>query len=325
MIIGNDEIIKIKGLKTYFYTEDGVVKAVDGVDFDIRKGETMGLVGESACGKTVTSLSIMRLVESPPGKIEEGEVFYKGENLLKISQKRMRKVRGNEISMIFQEPMTSLNPVFTIGRQLSEVLILHQNMSKNEALDKSEEMIKLVGIPRAREILKGYSHELSGGMRQRAMIAMALSCNPGLLIADEPTTALDVTIQAQILELIKSLQDSIGMAVLFITHDLGVIAEVSDRVAVMYAGKIQEFGTVEEIFLEHVHPYTEGLLKSIPMLNVRKKKLDVIEGGVPDPLNFPPGCKFNPRCRYKIDKCEKEEPELLKIKPGHLLRCWVKA
>lgn len=325
MIIGNDEIIKIKGLKTYFHTDDGVVKAVDGVDFDIRKGETMGLVGESACGKTVTSLSIMRLVESPPGKIEEGEVLYKGENLLKISQKRMRKVRGNEISMIFQEPMTSLNPVFTIGRQLSEVLILHQNMSKNEALDKSEEMIKLVGIPRAREILKGYSHELSGGMRQRAMIAMALSCNPSLLIADEPTTALDVTIQAQILELIKSLQDSIEMAVLFITHDLGVIAEVSDRVAVMYAGKIQEFGTVEEIFLEHVHPYTEGLLKSIPMLNVRKKKLDVIEGGVPDPLNFPPGCKFNPRCRYKIDKCEKEEPELLKIKPGHLLRCWVKA
>ncbi len=242
MIIGNDEIIKIKGLKTYFHTDDGVVKAVDGVDFDIRKGETMGLVGESACGKTVTSLSIMRLVESPPGKIEEGEVLYKGENLLKISQKRMRKVRGNEISMIFQEPMTSLNPVFTIGRQLSEVLILHQNMSKNEALDKSEEMIKLVGIPRAREILKGYSHELSGGMRQRAMIAMALSCNPSLLIADEPTTALDVTIQAQILELIKSLQDSIGTAVLFITHDLGVIAEVSDRVAVMYAGKIQEFG-----------------------------------------------------------------------------------
>ncbi len=324
MIIGNDEIIKIKGLKTYFHTDDGVVKAVDGVDFDIRKGETMGLVGESACGKTVTALSIMRLVESPPGEIEEGEVLYKGENLLKISQKRMRKVRGNEISMIFQEPMTSLNPVFTIGRQLSEVLILHQNMSKNEALDKSEEMIKLVGIPRPRGILKGYSHELSGGMRQRAMIAMALSCNPGLLIADEPTTALDVTIQAQILELIKSLQESIGMTVLFITHDLGVIAEVSDRVAVMYAGKIQEFGTVEEIFLEHVHPYTEGLLKSIPMLNVRKKKLDVIEGGVPDPLNFPPGCKFNPRCKYKIGKCEKEEPKLLEIKPGHLVRCWVK-
>jgi len=325
MIIGNDEIIKIKGLKTYFHTDDGVVKAVDGVDFDIRKGETMGFVGESACGKTVTALSIMRLVESPPGKIEEGEVLYKGENLLKISQEKMRKVRGNEISMIFQEPMTSLNPVFTVGRQLTEVLILHQNMSKKEALDKSEEMIKLVGIPRPREILKGYPHELSGGMRQRAMIAMALSCKPGLLIADEPTTALDVTIQAQILELIKSLQESIGMSVLFITHDLGVIAEVSDRVAVMYAGKIQESGTSEEIFIEHIHPYTEGLLKSIPMLNVRKKKLDVIEGSVPDPINFPPGCKFNPRCKYKIDKCEKEEPELIEIKPGHLVRCWVKA
>ncbi|MFH1583924.1 MAG: ABC transporter ATP-binding protein [Actinomycetota bacterium] len=325
MIIGNDEIIKIKGLKTYFHTDDGVVKAVDGVDFDIRKGETMGLVGESACGKTVTSLSIMRLVESPPGKIEEGEVLYKGENLLKISQEKMRKVRGNEISMIFQEPMTSLNPVFTIGKQLSEVLMLHQNMTEKEALDKSEEMIKLVGIPRPREILKGYPHELSGGMRQRVMIAMALSCKPGLLIADEPTTALDVTIQAQILELIKGLQESIGMAVLFITHDLGVIAEVSDRVAVMYAGKIQESGTSEEIFIEHIHPYTEGLLKSIPMLNVRKKKLDVIEGSVPDPINFPPGCKFNPRCKYKIDKCEKEDPELIEIKPGHLVRCWVKA
>ncbi|MBU2598412.1 MAG: ABC transporter ATP-binding protein [Actinobacteria bacterium] len=324
MIIGNDEIIKIKGLKTYFHTDDGVVKAVDGVDFDIRKGETMGLVGESACGKTVTSFSIMRLVESPPGKIEEGEVLYKGENLLKISQEKMRKVRGNEISMIFQEPMTSLNPVFTIGKQLSEVLILHQNMTEKEALDKSEEMIKLVGIPRPREILKGYPHELSGGMRQRVMIAMALSCKPGLLIADEPTTALDVTIQAQILELIKGLQESIGMAVLFITHDLGVIAEVSDRVAVMYAGKIQESGTSEEIFIEHIHPYTEGLLKSIPMLNVRKKKLDVIEGSVPDPINFPPGCKFHPRCKYKIDKCEKEEPELLEIKPGHFVRCWVK-
>lgn len=324
MIIGNDEIIKIKGLKTYFHTDDGVVKAVDGVDFDIRKGETMGLVGESACGKTVTSLSIMRLVESPPGKIEEGEVLYKGENLLKISEEKMRKVRGNEISMIFQEPMTSLNPVFTIGNQLTEVLVLHQNMTEKEALDKSEEMIKLVGIPRPREILKGYPHELSGGMRQRAMIAMALLCKPGLLIADEPTTALDVTIQAQILELIKSLQESIGIAVLFITHDLGVIAEVSDRVAVMYAGKIQESGTSEEIFIEHIHPYTEGLLKSIPMLNVRKKKLDVIEGSVPDPINFPPGCKFNPRCKYKIDKCEKEEPELIEIKPGHLVRCWVK-
>lgn len=325
MILGNDEIIKIKGLKTYFHTDDGVVKAVDGVDFDIRKGETMGLVGESACGKTVTALSIMRLVESPPGKIEEGEVLYKGENLLKISQEKMRKVRGNEISMIFQEPMTSLNPVFTIGRQLTEVLILHQDMNKKEALNKSEVMIKLVGIPRPREILGGYPHELSGGMRQRAMIAMALSCNPGLLIADEPTTALDVTIQAQILELIKGLQESIGMSVLFITHDLGVIAEVADRVAVMYAGKIQEFGTVEEIFLEHIHPYTEGLLNSIPMLNVRKKKLDVIEGNVPDPINFPPGCKFNPRCKYKIDKCEKEEPELIEIKPGHLVRCWIKA
>jgi len=325
MILGNDEILKVKGLKTYFHTDDGVVKAVDGVDFDIRKGETMGLVGESACGKSVTSLSIIRLVESPPGKIEEGEIFYKGENLLKISEEKMRTVRGNEISMIFQEPMTSLNPVFTIGRQLTEVLILHQNMSEKKALDKSEEMIKLVGIPRPREILKGYPHELSGGMRQRVMIAMALSCNPGLLIADEPTTALDVTIQAQILELMKSLQDSIGMTVLFITHDLGVIAEVSDRVAVMYAGKIQEFGTAEEIFIKHIHPYTEGLLKSIPMLNIRKKKLDVIEGSVPDPINFPSGCKFHPRCKYKIDKCEKEEPELIEIKPGHLVRCWVKA
>ena len=325
MILGNDEILKVKGLKTYFHTDDGVVKAVDGVDFDIRKGETMGLVGESACGKSVTSLSIIRLVESPPGKIEEGEIFYKGENLLKISEEKMRTVRGNEISMIFQEPMTSLNPVFTIGRQLSEVLMLHQDMSKKEALNKSEVMIKLVGIPRPREILKGYPHELSGGMRQRVMIAMALSCNPGLLIADEPTTALDVTIQAQILELMKSLQDSIGMTVLFITHDLGVIAEVSDRVAVMYAGKIQEFGTAEEIFIKHIHPYTEGLLKSIPMLNIRKKKLDVIEGSVPDPINFPSGCKFHPRCKYKIDKCEKEEPELIEIKPGHLVRCWVKA
>ncbi len=319
-----DLLLQVKDLKTYFYTDDGVVKAVDGIDFTIKKGETLGMVGESGCGKSVSALSILRLVQDPPGKIINGEIWFKGEDLLKKKSEKMRKIRGNDISMIFQEPMTSLNPVYTIGEQISEAIILHQKLNKEKALKKTIEMLKLVGIPSPEKRVHEYPHELSGGQRQRAMIAMALSCNPDLLIADEPTTALDVTIEAQILELIKKLKDEIGMAVLMITHDLGVIAEVSDHVVVVYAGKAVEHADVISIFKNPKHPYTIALQESIPQLTDEPgRKLEVIKGNIPDPLALPYGCKFHPRCKFAIDLCKNKEPELEKIGDNHIVRCWM--
>lgn len=319
-----DLLLQVKDLKTYFYTDDGVVKAVDSVDFIIKKGKTLGMVGESGCGKSVTALSVLRLIQEPPGKIVSGEICFKGEELLKKTPEEMRKVRGNDISMIFQEPMTSLNPVYTIGEQISEAIILHQKLNKEKALKKTVEMLRLVSIPSPEKRIYEYPHELSGGQRQRAMIAMALSCNPDLLIADEPTTALDVTIQAQILELIKKLKDEIGMSVLMITHDLGVIAEVSDDVVVVYAGKAVEYADVKTIFRDPKHPYTIALQNSIPRLTDKPgKKLEVIQGGIPDPLALPSGCKFHPRCKFAIDLCKREEPELEKMEDNHIVRCWM--
>lgn len=319
-----DLLLQVKDLKTYFYTDDGIVKAVDGIDFTIRKGETLGMVGESGCGKSVSALSILQLVQNPPGKIINGEIWFKGEDLLKKKTEQMRKIRGNDISMIFQEPMTSLNPVYTIGEQISEAIILHQKLNKGNALKKTVEMLKLVGIADSERRVHGYPHELSGGQRQRVMIAMALSCNPDLLIADEPTTALDVTIQAQILELIKKLKDEIGMAVLMITHNLGVIAEVSDHVVVVYAGKAVEYADVTSIFKHPKHPYAMALQKSIPQLTDKPGvKLEVIEGNIPDPLALPTGCKFHPRCKFAINICKKKEPELEKIGDNHIVRCWM--
>ncbi len=317
-----DNLIEVKNLKTHFFTEEGVVKAVDGVDFSIKPGETVGIVGESGCGKSVTSLSIMRLVESPPGRIVDGEILFEGKDLTKLSEKEMRKIRGNDISMIFQEPMTSLNPVYTVGDQITESLILHKNLSKKEAKNQAVKMLKKVGIPLPEQRVDEYPHQLSGGMRQRVMIAMALSCDPKLLIADEPTTALDVTIQAQILDLMNGLKDEFGMAIMMITHDLGVIAEVSDRIAVMYAGKIVEYTTAEELFANPSNPYTWGLLKSIPLLHKDIEKLFAIPGNVPSPLDFPEGCKFNSRCFLAEDKCFEEEPPLHEVKEGHVSRCW---
>jgi len=319
-----DLLLQVKDLKTYFYTDDGIVKAVDGIDFTIRKGETLGMVGESGCGKSVSALSILQLVQNPPGKIINGEIWFKGEDLLKKKPEQMRKIRGNDISMIFQEPMTSLNPVYTIGEQISEAIILHQKLNKGNALEKTVEMLKLVGIADPERTVHKYPHELSGGQRQRVMIAMALSCNPDLLIADEPTTALDVTIQAQILELIKKLKDEIGMAVLMITHNLGVIAEVSDHVVVVYAGKAVEYADVTSIFKHPKHPYAMALQKSIPQLTDKPGvKLEVIEGNIPDPLALPTGCKFHPRCKFAINICKKKEPELEKIGDNHIVRCWM--
>lgn len=319
-----DLLLQVKDLKTYFYTDDGIVKAVDGIDFTIKKGETLGMVGESGCGKSVSALSVLRLVQEPPGKIINGEIWFKGEDLLKKKPEQMRKIRGNDISMIFQEPMTSLNPVYTIGEQISEAIILHQKLNKGNALEKTVEMLKLVGIANPERRVHGYPHEFSGGQRQRVMIAMALSCNPDLLIADEPTTALDVTIQAQILELIKKLKDEIGMAVLMITHNLGVIAEVSDHVVVVYAGKAVEYADVTSIFKHPKHPYAMALQKSIPQLTDKPGvKLEVIEGNIPDPLALPTGCKFHPRCKFAINICKKKEPELEKIGDNHIVRCWM--
>ena len=316
-----ENLVEVKNLKTYFYTEDGVVPAVDGVDFKIKKGETLGIVGESGCGKSVTSLSLLRLVPNPPGKIVDGEMYFRGENLLDKTESEMRKIRGNDISMIFQEPMTSLNPVFTIGEQIAEAIELHQRLSQKDAMDKTIEMLKLVGIPSAEKRVNEYPHQMSGGMRQRVMIAMALSCNPSLLIADEPTTALDVTIQAQILELMKGLKERTGTAIMLITHDLGVIAEMAENVLVMYAGKVVEYSDVRTIFKEPKHPYTIGLLGSIPRLDQPKEKLYVIEGTVPNPFDMPEGCRFHPRCPYAREICANREPELVSTN-GHSVRCW---
>jgi len=316
------KLLEVKNLKTYFYTDDGVAKAVDDVSFALDRGETLGLVGESGCGKSVSALSIMRLIAQPPGKIVNGEILFKGNDILKIPEKVMQDIRGNDIGMIFQEPMTSLNPVFTCGNQIEEAVILHQKLSKEDAKVKAIEMLKLVGIPAPEQRYNEYPHQLSGGMRQRIMIAMALSCNPEILIADEPTTALDVTVQAQILELINKLQRELGMAVIMITHDLGVIAEVSTRVAVMYASKVAEYGNVDQIFYNPKHPYTISLLNSIPKLNKGKSRLATIEGNVPAPTHYPKGCHFCTRCSFAIEKCWNEEPPVVQIEPEHTASCW---
>ena len=315
-------LLQVKNLKTHYFTEEGVVPAVDGIEFKIRKGETLAIVGESGSGKSQTSLSIMRLIPSPPGKIVDGEIIYNGENLLEKSDEEMRKIRGNKISMIFQEPMTSLNPVYRVGDQISESLILHQGMNAEQAIEQSIKLLKLVGIPEAERRVRAYPHELSGGMRQRVMIAIALACNPELLIADEPTTALDVTIQNQILELMKDLKTKIDTSIMLITHDLGVVAEMADRVIVMYSGQIVEQGDVFTIFENPKHPYTEGLLRSMPTPEKKQGKLYAIEGVVPNPLNLPPGCRFAPRCEYAKDICRNEMPEVTTIAEDEVVRCW---
>jgi oligopeptide/dipeptide ABC transporter ATP-binding protein len=308
-------LLSIRGLQTYFHVMDGVVKAVDGVDLEIPRGGTVGLVGESGCGKSVTALSIMRLIDTPPGEFAGGEIWFDGRDLLTLDGDEIRAVRGKDIAMIFQEPMTSLNPVFTIGDQITEAILQHNDVSTEEAVEVAIESLRLVGVSDPQRRVKQYPHELSGGMRQRAMIAMALSCNPKLLIADEPTTALDVTIQAQILELIKELQVRTGAALLLITHDLAVVAETVQNVAVMYAGRVVEAGSVEDVLLGPTHPYTQGLLNSIPALHKRGHELDVIKGVVPNPFRMPPGCKFEPRCPYAWDLCRQSEPDLVAV-PG---------
>ncbi|MFX0124458.1 MAG: ABC transporter ATP-binding protein [Candidatus Hodarchaeota archaeon] len=316
-----ETLLEVKDLKTQFFTEDGVVKAVDGVSFKIHQNEVLGLVGESGCGKTITSLSILRLVPSPPGKIVDGVINFKNRNILELSDEEMRKIRGNEISMIFQDPMTSLNPVFTVKNQIVENIRLHQNLSKEEALEQAIDKLKLVGIPEAKRRINDYPHLFSGGMRQRVMIAMALSCYPKILIADEPTTALDVTIQSQVLELMKSLQDELDMAILYITHNLGVIAETADNVAVMYAGNIVEYADVETIFKRSHHPYTRALLSSIPRMDMKLDRLGVIKGTVPNLITPPKGCRFHPRCTYATEKCATDVPETIETEPNHLVYC----
>ena len=317
------ELRQVNDLRTSFFTSEGEVRAVDGVSFAIEEGKTLGLVGESGCGKSVTSLSIMRLVSSPPGKIVGGEIRYRGRDLLKLSGAEMRKIRGNEISMIFQEPMTSLNPVFTVGNQIGEAIHLHQGLGKKETREKTIEMLRLVKIADPQTRVDDYPHQLSGGMRQRVMIAMALSCNPSLLIADEPTTALDVTIQAQILELMKELQHKLGgMALLLITHDLGVVAEQADEVAIMYAGKIVERAKTKALFDRPLHPYTVGLLKSLPGAENKKKRLDAIPGVVPSPLDLPSGCRFRDRCFKAAGICAEAEPQLLEKEKDHWAACY---
>ena len=317
-------LLEVKGLRTQFFTQDGVVNAVNGVSFYVEEGETLGIVGESGCGKSVSVLSVMRLIPQPPGKIVDGEVMFDGRDLLKVNEDEIRSVRGNKIAMIFQDPMTSLNPVLTIGRQIGEVLELHLHMKKEEARQRSAELLAMVGIPQAEARLDDYPHQFSGGMRQRAMIAMGLACNPQLLIADEPTTALDVTIQAQIVDLVKRLRDEIGMAVIWITHDLGVIAGLADRVMVMYAGFAVEEAPVKEVYADPRHPYTIGLLGSLPRLDeIRDEKLQSIEGLPPDLIDLPKGCPFAARCVYAIDKCLEERPELEPVGPRHRIACWV--
>jgi len=319
----SSKLLEVKNLKTFFFTEEGVVKAVNDVSFEVGEGETLGLVGESGCGKSVTSLSIMKLIPNPPGKIISGQIFFDGQDIVNISENEMHKIRGNKISMIFQEPMTALNPVFTVGHQISEVFTLHQNISKKEAKEKTIELLKIVGIPEPEKRFTQYPFELSGGMRQRVMIAMALTCNPKLLIADEPTTALDVTIQAQILELIKEMQKKFNSAVILITHDLAVIAETVDYVAVMYAGVIVEKTEVKRLFKNPMHPYTIGLLNSIPILGQRGKELQEIPGRVPNLIDLPKGCYFADRCNKRMPICSQQECELKEVEPGHFVRCFL--
>jgi oligopeptide transport system ATP-binding protein len=317
-------LLEVRNLHTMFATSDGIVNAVNGISYTLKPGEALGLVGESGCGKSVSALSLMRLIPNPPGKITHGEIIFNGRDLLKLSDEQIRRVRGKEIAMIFQDPMTSLNPVLTIGRQISEALELHENMNPSQARERTIELLELVGIPSARSRVNDYPHQFSGGMRQRVMIAMALSCNPKLLIADEPTTALDVTIQAQILDLIARLRKEFGMAVILITHDLGVVAGVCERINVMYAGHIVESGRSEELFANPRHPYTLGLLRSVPRIDQpRKERLIPIEGLPPDLIDAPPGCPFAPRCAFALERCLEENPELETVGPAHVAACWV--
>jgi oligopeptide/dipeptide ABC transporter ATP-binding protein len=323
-------LIDVKELKTYFYTSDGVVRAVDGVNFRIEREQTLGVVGESGCGKSVTSQAIMGLIDSPPGKIESGEILFdRGDKIVDLAKlnpkgREMRSIRGNEIAMIFQEPMTSLNPAFTIGNQILEAIQLHQDLSSSEEINKAVETLEAVGIPSPKQRLEEFPHQLSGGMRQRAMIAMALCCNPMLLIADEPTTALDVTIQAQVLDLMNKLKEEFHTAIMFITHDLGVIANMADHVIVMYLGKIVEDAPVREVFHHPVHPYTKGLMNSIPSLTqLNGERLEPIKGVVPDPFDVPVGCGFGPRCPHIMDICREKIPPLKEVAPGHLSACWL--
>ena len=316
-------LLEVKDLATYFYLEDQVVKAVDGISYELEAGETMGLVGESGCGKSVSALSVMGLVQWPPGKVVSGEVFFEGLDLRKLSDPEIRAIRGNEIAMVFQEPMTSLNPVLSIGRQMTETLQLHLRMNPKASERRAVELLEMVGIPDAESRLKQYPHHFSGGMRQRVMIAMALSCNPKLIIADEPTTALDVTIQTQVLELMKSLCREFGAALIIITHNLGVVARYANRVNVMYAGKIIESGSALDIFHNPRHPYTRGLLHSVPRLDEpRRVKLEPIEGHPPDLANLSPGCAFLPRCTFAVDRCAAEIPPLIEVGPKHASACW---
>ena len=315
-------LLEVRGLQTHFASERGVVRAVDGVDLRLERGRTLGIVGESGCGKSVTALSIMGLVPQPPGRIVGGEVRFEGEDLLKAPVQRLRDLRGHQLSMIFQEPMTSLNPAFQAGDQIAEVILRHKNVNAGEAKDQAVQMLRKVRIPSPEARAREYPHQLSGGMRQRVMIAMALACNPKLLIADEPTTALDVTIQAQILELMRALREELGTAIILITHDLGVIAELADDVIVMYAGKVVERCAVPRLFAEPQHPYTIGLLGSIPRLDLEQERLSAIEGFVPDAAAMPEGCRFHPRCPFSIEKCRQEEPALAEIAPNHFAACW---
>jgi oligopeptide/dipeptide ABC transporter ATP-binding protein len=322
----SERMLEVRNLQTYFFTEDGVVKAVDGVDFYVNRGEVIGLVGESGCGKSVTSFSVMRLV-GIPGKVVGGEIIFDGRDLLKLSENEMMHIRGNRISMIFQQPTSCLNPVFKVGDQISEVLDIHQSLGKEKGWARAVELLKMVGISEAEKRAHSYPHELSGGMAQRVMIAMALACVPELLIADEPTTALDVTIQAQILDLLRDMRTKMDTAVILITHDLGIVADMCERVAVMYGGQIVEEADTQTIFAEPKHPYTVGLIGSIPVLGVVKDELDVIPGSVPNLVNLPPGCRFAPRCRarveHNLDICTREIPQLKPIAPGHAVRCWL--
>ena len=321
-MIAREPLLEVRDLRTYFYTDEGVGRAVDGVSFAVGKGETLGIVGESGCGKSVSALSVMRLLADPPGRIESGHIQFKGRDLLALDEEEMCRIRGDDIAMIFQEPMTSLNPVLTCGFQIVESVVLHQQVSKQEARNRAIEMLNLVGIPAPQQRIDEYPHQLSGGMRQRVMIAMALSCSPDVLIADEPTTALDVTIQAQILELLEELQEELNMAILMITHDLGVIAEVADQVAVMYAGRIVEYAETKALFARPMHPYSRGLLRSIPRLDEGQQRLDIIPGMVPDARAFPPGCRFAPRCALADDRCHQKEPQLTEVGTGHSVSCW---
>lgn len=323
----NNVLLSIRDLSVSFFTDEGLVKAVNSVSYDVKEGKTLAVVGESGCGKSVTALSILQLIPDPPGKIDNGEILFRGEDLVGANARKMQRIRGNDIAMIFQEPMTSLNPVYTVGDQIVEAIELHQRKHATAAWEHAVKMLRMVGIADPEQRVNEYPHQLSGGMRQRIIIAMALSCSPSLLIADEPTTALDVTIQAQILELLRKLQKQNNMSVILITHDLAVVAENADDVVVMYASKIVETAVVEAIFDEPLHPYTRGLLRSLPRIGDKKDRLEVIGGNVPDPLNFPKGCKFHPRCLIGFDdaRCMRTEPQLREVKAGRCVACWYSA